>query len=567
MATVDPATLGEKWRRESRLLWLLDGGIFLLGLSLLVSALPVAPSRPPFVALGLLLGAIGTALLLWRFGRTQTALLAEAGRRRQAEQEARGADLVKSRVLAHVSHEIRTPLHGVLGMADLLLASELAAAQREQVEAIRTSAEALLALVGNVLDLSQIEAGRLVLRPSDFWLREVVGEVVRVLSPLAAKGGIELRVEISPEVVDHLHGDSVRLRQVLLNLVGNGVRFTRKGFVAIGMTARNDPGAAPFLRCEVRDTGVGIRPAVQARLFQPYARSDGSSSRALGGTGLGLVIAKEIVECMGGAIGFESTRGLGSTFWFEVPLVPARAEGPGALRRPAPREARILVVDDHPVNRAVAVAQLAALGYDAEAVDGGEAALAALAAGRYDAVLLDCRMPEPDGYETCRRLRQRHGRALPVIALTAYASAEEKASCLAAGMDDLLAKPFGSEELAAMLERWLGAEGLDACLAALKGLGDATGEEVLAPVIEAFLERGEEDLAAMRDAVARGDAEALAAAAHSLAGSSGVLGAAALAAGCAEIETLARQGETAAGAGRLAAVEVAYREVAKRLPR
>jgi CheY-like chemotaxis protein len=232
-------------------------------------------------------------------------------------------------------------------------------------------------------------------------------------------------------------------------------------------------------------------------------------------------------------------------------------------------------VDDHPVNRLVALAQLAALGYAAEAADSGEMALAALADAPYDAVLLDCEMPQLDGYETCRRLRQREagGRRTRVIALTAHVAAGEKERCLAAGMDDHLGKPVRGDELAAMLNRWLEDEAtvelevVEERLAALERLGEKTGEQVLAQVIASFLHQGEKDLETLRRALAHGDAAAFAAAAHSLAGSAGILGAARLAAGCAELETLARQEDLAACEPRIESVEQAYRGIAQRLSR
>jgi signal transduction histidine kinase/CheY-like chemotaxis protein len=562
-----------------------------------------ALSLPALLAhcLGLLLAASLTTLAVSLNRRSGAALAGEVQRRKQAEQEARAAVVAKSQFLANVSHEMRTPMHGILGMADLLLRSGLTPAQREQVELVRTSSEALLSLVNDILDLSRIDAGRLVLRPRDFELRELVKLATWLLAPRAAPG-VELRVRVAPALPDRLHGDAVRLRQVLLNLVGNAIRFTRRGHVEVALDGVTGAGGQPALRCEIRDTGVGIRPAVQAQLFQPYARSPGSPSWDPGGTGLGLVISKSIVEQMGGRIGVESIRGVGSTFWFEVPLVEAgaaAAPAPEATFQPGraerlPHGCRVLVVDDHPVNRSVALAQLATLGCTADAAADGQAALAALAQQAYDAVLLDCEMPQLDGYETCRRLREseraRTGglRHTVVIAVTAHTRAEDRARCRAAGMDDYLAKPFQVEALAAVLDHWLGrgAEaaastlpgalapalrealapaGLEQRLAAIDSLGKATGEELRRQVVEAFLDRGASDLETLRQALAREDGAALAAAAHSLSGSSGILGAGDLAAACADLERLAGQGDLAAGAPLLETVERLYRAVAGRL--
>lgn len=564
------------------LLALTIGAIFLLALS---SLLWPRPRTLPLILSAILLSCAAGAWLLFRARRAAAALAAEIEVRKRAEQQARAGNLAKGHLLANASHEIRTPMNGVLGMADLLLRAGLPAAQREQVELIRTSAEALLALVDDILDLSRIEAGRLLLRPRDFDLRDLVSEVVRLLAPQAAAQGIDLRLSVAGGLPDGLHGDPVRLRQVLINLVGNAVRHTREGFVAVAVEGRDGEGGTPVIRFEVQDTGTGIQPAVQARLFLPFVQSDSSATQNLGGAGLGLVISKSIVELMGGEIGFESTYGAGSTFWFQVPLVAAQGTAvfPRLVDhregdRPAARRgARVLVVDDHPVNRALALAQLREVGYSADAAESGESALSLLAERTYDAVVLDCAMPELDGYETCRRLRAQEGegRRTPVIALTAFALAGEREKCLAAGMDDYLAKPYRGEDLAAIVDRWLGigppapeacaADRIDERLAAFQRLGQIQGDEVLGQIKEAFLGRGAQDLETMEQALARGDGEAVAAAAHSLGGSSGILGAAALAARCAELEALARQGDLAACAPRLQAVEREYRAVEGRL--
>ncbi len=619
-AAAEPESESERriWRLE--LLGLANGGVFLAALAAFVLSFPFAPSPFRLAALAVLVVCTGVALGLRR--RFWTALDGELRRRRRAEEEARAADLAKGRFLADVSHEIRTPMHGVLGMADLLLQSGLAPAQREQVEAIQTSAEALLALINDLLDLSRIEAGRLQLRRRDFRLRELAGDVVRLLGPQAAAREIDLSLHLSPEVPDDLHGDPVRLRQVLINLIGNALHFTRQGSVAVSFDLRNGDGEAPALRCRVRDSGTGIRPALQTRLFQPFARADSAVSRQLEGTGLGLVICKNIVELMGGTIGFESTHGVGSTFWFQVPLV--RAPEAGGRARPAVpdtgRDAhrlatrsivRILVVDDHPVNRRIALAQLQDLGYLVETAASGEAALRLLAERSYGAVLLDCAMPGLDGSETCRLLRRMEDgkegkrRRVPVIALTAHAMAGERERCLAAGMDDFLAKPYQIGELTAVLDRWTGsrtpaAPGSEAGdagrnppalsapsalsapaapaalsapsppligtrLAGLERLGETTGADVLHQVIKAFLGRGDKDLKTMAKALRRKNGEALAAAAHALGGSAGVLGAGELARRSAGLETLARNGDFAACAAALQEVRQEFRAVAAEL--
>lgn len=587
-----PEDASEQRIRRLELLGLLNAGIFLAGLASFVLSYPLTPSPLRLAALSLLAGCTGTGLWLRR--RFWMALDQELRRRKQAEQEARAADRAKGQFLSHVSHEIRTPMNGIFGMAELLLPSELTPAQREQVAVIRTSAEALLALVNDILDLSRIEAGQLLLRPRDFSFRELVEGVLRLLAPQAAERAVELRLVIDPALPDALYGDPVRLRQVLLNLVGNGIRFTRKGTVTV--TAEPLDRETPAFRCEVGDTGVGIRPEVQERLFQPFAQGQSSASHGFGGTGLGLVISRNIIELMGGEIGFHSTRGVGSTFWFRVPLVPARggapqtaaAAGEGEARRLARHGRRILVVDDRSANRSVALALLRRLGYTAEAVESGEEALELLAERPCAAVLLDLKMPGLDGLETCRRLRRQETAGgwtarIPVIALSAHTSEEEKARCFAAGMNGFLPKPFRTGELAAVLDRWTeieapgavspgaeeepepAAESIEERLAGLKALGDQTGEAVLAEVVEAFLRQGETDVATLQRALPQGDVEALAAAAHALAGSSAILGAVELARSAGELAQLARQGELAICTLRLPEVEQEYRAVAQRL--
>jgi CheY-like chemotaxis protein len=424
---------------------------------------------------------------------------------------------------------------------------------------------------------------------------------LRLLAPQAAEREVELRLRVDPALPDDLYSDPVRLRQIFLNLVGNGIRFTRKGTVTV--TAEPLPGETPAIRCEVSDTGVGIRPEVQERLFQPFAQGQSSASHAFGGTGLGLVICRNIVELMGGEIGFHSTHGAGSTFWFRVPLVPARGGtlpsvipampampvGDAEAQRLARHGRRILVVDDRAANRSVALALLRRLGYTAEAVEGGEEALAFLAEKPCAAVLLDLEMVGLDGFETCRRLRRQEEAGggtrtprTPVIALSAHTSEEERAQCFAAGMDAFLPKPFRTDELAAVLDLWTrvetggepepAAESLEERLAALKSLGSKTGEPLLAEVVvETFLRQGEVDLAALQRALPQGDGATVAAAAHGLAGSAAILGAADLARCAGELARLARQGELAelaemtAWAPRLAEVEEEFRMVVQRL--
>ena len=419
---------------------------------------------------GTRLGSIGFAFLITCFivtlGRRFLRIEAELEALRQSEQAAERANLAKSAFLANMSHEIRTPMTGILGASELLARdSDLGAVQRQRAQMIHGSCEDLLGIVDDVLDFSKVEAGRLQLEPRDFPLRRTLAGAIELFAPRAAAKGLELRLELHESVPDWMHGDSLRLRQVLHNLLSNAIKFTEVGTIEVSARLETEVEARnsqPVVRIAVRDTGIGISDEDRERLFEPFTQADASTTRRFGGTGLGLAISHRLVTLLGGEFEIESVPGRGSTFSFTCHLAAAEAPAAASARQveaATPRRGtfEILVAEDNPVNRHVLEAQLDDLGYRHRSVKNGLEALEALDEMDFDLVLMDCQMPELDGYRATETLRQREfaARHLPVVALTAHAMAGDREKCLAAGMDDYLAKPFTQEELAVVLKRWL----------------------------------------------------------------------------------------------------------------
>jgi len=394
-------------------------------------------------------------------------------RLRQASAAAAAANAAKSEFLAHMSHEIRTPMNAVLGLAQVLEREPLAPAQRDMVGRIRGAGQSLLAILNDVLDLSKIEAGQLRIEPRPFDLRALLANLDSLMGQAARAKGLALRIEPPALPPGQLRGDGLRIEQILINLVSNAIKFTERGEVSVRVRTDEVEEAQLRVHAEVRDTGIGIAPEAQARLFAPFTQADAGIARRFGGTGLGLSICKRLVELMGGAIGVRSQPGLGSTFWFELPLERVAGSEPASAAIPAPAAAsasgsrlagmHVLVVDDSAMNRDLVQRALALEGADATLAADGQQAIELLRSRprAFDAVLMDVQMPVLDGLSATRRIRDELGlAALPVIAFTAGVGADQQAAARAAGADDVLPKPMDLEQMTLLLLRWVEPTGL-----------------------------------------------------------------------------------------------------------